>query len=458
MSIVPLLASRARYPNRLWKENRAPVALISAAFEVEVGAPITVYALNGTTDIDGDPVTNVLTLHSKPGGSAATIDTSVTNQGTVTDTSVAGSYVFRNTATDDGGAGRGLSGSALSSTADVTITVVTPSAPPEFNAYNTLGVFRGGQSEAQIQTYESSTGINRTLPGPIVTTYNSTTWSQNYSDISSILSRFSNRVVTQGNSKLCLSLLFYPNVTSGYTVLSASTGAYNTNYDEIANRIAAAEYPDDKLIIRLPWEFNGNYFHWNITGNKDTTSTPARFAEACRQLVTRLRLQNPNLLIDWSPKHGGNVSYSTLISAYPGDDYIDTVGLQYYDYWEGYASTYPTHNDAQRNAAFDALVNDTKWGLTLQRQFAIDHGKTCTFFEWGCQYDPRTSEWADNVGLDNPIFITRSLNWFDDLGADGLLHSHCYYEHDQSDGYHRLHGGTYAYTNAKAAFDAEMKA
>src|SRR5688500_4031659 len=104
MTLLTTMHSRGRFPNRLWKENRAPVALISAAFEVEIDDPFTVYALNGTTDIDGDPVTNTFVLTSKPGGSSATLDTSVPNQATVTDTAVAGNYVITLTATDDGGA------------------------------------------------------------------------------------------------------------------------------------------------------------------------------------------------------------------------------------------------------------------------------------------------------------------------------------------------------------------
>jgi beta-mannanase len=76
---------------------------------------------------------------------------------------------------------------------------------------------------------------------------------------------------------------------------------------------------------------------------------------------------------------------------YPGDDFVDYIGLDVYDFkLEG------TAEERWRNFYLEA-----PFGLEWHRDFAARHGKLMSFPEWG-------------VGQsgDNPFFIQQMHDWF----------------------------------------------
>ena len=77
--------------------------------------------------------------------------------------------------------------------------------------------------------------------------------------------------------------------------------------------------------------------------------------------------------------------------AYPGDDVVDYIGLDVYDFkFEG--SAQERWNTFYMNAAF---------GLAWHKQFAERHNKPMSFPEWG----------VGQFG-DNPYFIQQMHDWF----------------------------------------------
>ena len=82
-------------------------------------------------------------------------------------------------------------------------------------------------------------------------------------------------------------------------------------------------------------------------------------------------------------------------SGYPGDDYVDFLGLEAFDMYP------PTHDEASWNDKCNGPS-----GLCTLAKFARDHGKKLGIDEWGivaCGDDP---------GGDNPFFIQKMVETF----------------------------------------------
>lgn len=121
-------------------------------------------------------------------------------------------------------------------------------------------------------------------------------------------------------------------------------------------------------VIFRPWhEMNGDWFWW---GGKNTTT------EAYRQLYRfthdYLSRRCRNIAWAFSP----NLGATSMDEYYPGDAYVDLVGIDIYDF----------NNDAK---AYTANVSK---GLTMVCDFAKAHKKLAALTETGCQGLPQTNE------------------------------------------------------------------
>ena len=77
--------------------------------------------------------------------------------------------------------------------------------------------------------------------------------------------------------------------------------------------------------------------------------------------------------------------------AYPGDDVVDYIGLDVYDFrYEG-----------TPEERWEKFYLKGPFGLEWHRDFAAAHGKPMTYPEWG----------VGNFG-DNPYFVQQMHNWF----------------------------------------------
>ena len=187
-----------------------------------------------------------------------------------------------------------------------------------------------------------------------------------------------------------------PEADAGATMAGCAAGSYNDKWRQYGLNIKAAGL-DDESVIRLGWEFNGNWYKWQA-------SDPAQFAECWRQIVGTVERVAPALKWDWNVNRGRGQSVADARLAYPGDAYVDFVGVDSYDAWPG----------ARDEAGWQAQYAG-EFGLKFWADFAAAHGKKLSVGEWGNYPGPAT---AGQSGGDNPFYIAKMMGFFRSQGSD----------------------------------------
>ncbi|SQD98867.1 MULTISPECIES: glycoside hydrolase family 26 protein [unclassified Parafrankia] len=181
---------------------------------------------------------------------------------------------------------------------------------------------------------------------------------------------------------------FFP--TGQGSIAACGSGAYNSQWAEFGRWLVAKGRPAS--IVRLAWEFNGNWFEWSVRGN------PTAYVNCFRQVVSAIRSTDPQARIDWAM----NAHSTSPWAAYPGDEYVDIIGIDSYDQWP--ASTTPAKFDEQCNQAV---------GLCSAIRFARQHGKQFSVPEWGLVAKSDTEAGrAGQAGGDNPVYIQKMYDTF----------------------------------------------
>jgi len=224
------------------------------------------------------------------------------------------------------------------------------------------------------------------------------------------------------SSQLTLSTAMVPN--TNFTLAAGARGDYDAHWTSFGRSLVANGCAD--TILRLGWEFNGKFYPWAAGGKE------ADFVAYWRRIVTTLRaVPNQQFKFDWTPLAGN--TNANVVAAYPGDAYVDIVGLDAYD-----TSTVSTSDPAGR---WNDQVNRS-YGLAWQRDFAAAHGKPMSLPEWGLTVRPN-----DNLGGgDNPYYITKMWDW---IANHNYVYAN-YFEYDATDASHRLM--TTQFPNASAEY------
>jgi hypothetical protein len=195
---------------------------------------------------------------------------------------------------------------------------------------------------------------------------------------------------SSGRTSLVLSVPMLPDDPST-TLAVGATGAYNTYFTQLAQNMVARGY--GKASIRLGWEFNGGWYRWAAAQD------PAAFTAYWRQIVTTMRaVPGAEFRFDWTMNLGWNQLPAD--QAWPGDAYVDYVGVDAYDWkWNDSTAT-----PAQRWA----FLTEQSYGLTWVAGFAKAHGKRVTVPEWGLA---STASQQGGGGGDNPTYVTNMRQW-----------------------------------------------
>ncbi|UJF33939.1 glycosyl hydrolase [Paenibacillus hexagrammi] len=184
------------------------------------------------------------------------------------------------------------------------------------------------------------------------------------------------------------------NDTSGDVVEHILPGGdKNAEFNVFLDQIAALadNLKDDNgelipILFRPFHEQNGGWFWWGA----QTTST-SQYVEIYRYAVEYLRDQKHvhNLLYVFSPNgtFGGN--QETYLKTYPGDDYVDILGMDQYD--------------NQSSPGTTAFLNNMVGDLAMISKLADAKGKIATFSEFG--YSPSGMKTTGNG----------DLHWFTDV-------------------------------------------
>jgi hypothetical protein len=163
----------------------------------------------------------------------------------------------------------------------------------------------------------------------------------------------------------------------------AATGKYRHHYEHAARILAESRRSDDVIYVRTGEEFNGNWMPWSAAGREqDFVKAYRHFVEAFRSISSRFRFE-------WNV----NIRETRMnpVDAYPGDDYVDVVGMDFY-YNIKWNPTDPV-------TAWNEMVSG-QYGLQWLEEFAAARKKPTAYPEWGVNFD--------GAGP----YIERAAQWF----------------------------------------------
>jgi hypothetical protein len=243
-----------------------------------------------------------------------------------------------------------------------------------------LGVYAGEANPAGIASFASTTGSNPTL---------ATDYLAKGSGWASMAGAANVKAWSHTPYRLTLGIPILPGVG---TLALGAAGAYNQYFTTLGQNLVNDN--EANAILRLGWEFNGNWFTWSVANAADA----ANFVAFWRQIVTTMRaVPGEKFAFAWNPNGPSPTTYRPD-QAYPGDAYVDYVGTDVYDnFWGSPFKALPAwvHQLAQQ------------WGLNWLVSFAGAHHKPIAIPEWSDEF--RT----DGHGLgDDPSFMDNMANWF----------------------------------------------
>jgi hypothetical protein len=173
------------------------------------------------------------------------------------------------------------------------------------------------------------------------------------------------------------------------TLAEGARGACDVHILHIAQSLAA--HGHGAAVIRLGWEFNGPWSHW------DAARDPAAFVAYWRRIVALMRgVPGTAFNFDWNPVLSrGSIEPDRV---WPGDDVVDVIGLDVYN--QSWTVPRPTPEARWRE------LRGQPFGLDWHRAFAAMRRKPRSFPEWGTGLRPDGSG-----GGDDPLFIANMAAW-----------------------------------------------
>lgn len=251
------------------------------------------------------------------------------------------------------------------------------------------GAWVGGRFNAQSV---DGFGTWRGHPADVVTTYG---YRESYAKLTDNSWPITTWAGFRG--RLNYSLPMLPDNGEG-SLASIGAGAQDAVWRKVAQNLK--DHGRGDAIVRVGWESNLKDWRWQAT-----TANAGQWKAAFRRIVTTMRAQSPALRFEFGVNCGSSLSGSSnrlapLTTVYPGDDVVDIVGCDNYDWWTTHAA-----NDGQWAKASAPAYGP---GLADVVAFARAHGKGAGFGEWGLAR-PRN---GNGAGGDNPYFINAMYDFF----------------------------------------------
>jgi hypothetical protein len=148
----------------------------------------------------------------------------------------------------------------------------------------------------------------------------------------------------------------------GTRIATITNGSQDRIIRSAARRLAKYGRP---MLLRWAWEMNGSWFEWDGTHNgKD----PSAYASAYRRIHRIFREEGAdNVAFVWSPNwnSGPDEPWNRMERYYPGDEYVDWVGVSGYDFSAESPATLFRHVVSTYGARKPIVLSETA---------AIDHG------------------------------------------------------------------------------------
>lgn len=155
-------------------------------------------------------------------------------------------------------------------------------------------------------------------------------------------------------------------------------------------------------VLRIAREFQGGW-PWKVT-----QANAADHRAGYAHIVGIMRQAGFTGQFMWNPYIGTFSPPSEVVNAYPGDMWVDVIGIDFYD------GGYPVQPDPEpRSAAQQQAVWNSfrdQWdGLTGWQSFAQAHNKPLAYPEWGLGLWRSGGSYGG--GGDNPVLIREMAAW-----------------------------------------------
>ena len=257
---------------------------------------------------------------------------------------------------------------------------------------DSLGVYVGYQAPNAVTSFGRTLGQQ---PAFAMDFLDGDSWSDLVNTAPSYMAAWKN-----SGDTMIWGLPMLPNAGSGASLSQGASGAYNSYFLKIAQAMVAGG--QGSSIVRPGWEFNGGWFSWAANGQASA------FIAYWQQIVTTMRsVPGQNFTFEWNPT-AGDQGIGNLANYYPGNNYVDYIGLDLYDQsWGSYAGI-----ASQWNADLTE-----PYGLNWLASFAASQGKQITLPEWGLGQGPGNDGGAVNdpgtkvSGGDDATFINDVAQW-----------------------------------------------
>jgi VCBS repeat-containing protein len=197
-----------------------------------------------------------------------------------------------------------------------------------------------------------------------------------------------------------------PLAWNGISLADVASGAYDSTFAAMATAIAENQTEDVNplLYVRLGWEAT-NYYPWKVHSGPDNAldeSLVEDYIDAFQHVATIFRSVDDRFQIEWNQnysKQDANGVYYDLAELYPGDEFVDVVGVDAYN-----VARFSGQDDPV--SAWDYKLN-APYGLAWFSDFAAQHGKPLAMTEWGIDSDDFGSyvdDLAEFVRTNNVIY------------------------------------------------------
>jgi glycosyl hydrolase family 26 len=268
--------------------------------------------------------------------------------------------------------------------------------PPPSGGKWRSGIWAGGGTARTKRV--NAFGAWRGVPSDAVTQYpESTTWQAIHD------SHWHVSTYAKFDGTLVYGLPMLPQKGSG-DFGSIIKGKHDWVYRQVARDLVTEGR--GRSIVRIGWEPNGNWFPWGATAGN-----AAQYVHAYRHIAGVLRAVAPNLVIDFDISCGVTLSgqkdrRAALTELYPGDDAVDIVGCDTFDWY---------NTKVQNEVSWRAAIRPVGGvGIADVADFARAHGKGLSIPEWGLASP------ADGGLGDNPFYIKKMRSFFE-ANADVLV-------------------------------------
>jgi len=170
---------------------------------------------------------------------------------------------------------------------------------------------------------------------------------------------------------------------TGANMADAANNAYAAYWRQLAQAIYNKQGPGQ--IVRIGWEYQGDWYPWGRNRNQlginnsvlSTATYEAYYKAAFQNIVAAFRSVDPTFKFTWNPNLQNQWQWMDLQleNSYPGDSFVDYVGLDVYEQ--------SSWSETDATTRFNNQVLNAKYGLKWLASFGAQHGKRLCIPEWG---------------------------------------------------------------------------